>query len=74
MSTLGCARVLAMEDAEEKYHWVVVFRRNQLPYTYKFRSVPYMVEVCAKHKDRYGVYPFRMWVIVDDEIQKVEIR
>lgn len=61
------------QDEEEKYHWLVVFKEGQLPYMYKFRSESYMVEQLVKHRQRNGVYPFRMWVIVDNEIQKVDI-
>jgi len=61
-------------DEEEKYHWLVVFRERQAPYTYKFRTESYMAEVVAKHREQYGVFPYRMWIIVDNEIKKVVIK
>jgi hypothetical protein len=61
------------DNKEEKLHWIVMFRVGSKLYPYMYRSVPEMALVAKGHFDRYGVYPHRMWVIVDDEVQKVVI-
>lgn len=61
------------EELEEKLQWLVMFRMGGKTYTYMNRTVPDMTIVVKNHHDKYGVYPHRMWVIVDDEVQKVVI-
>lgn len=61
------------EQAEEKFQWLVMFRTGGKTYTYMNRTIPDMALVAKNHHDRSGVYPHRMWVIVKDEVQKVEI-
>lgn len=74
MSPLGFARVSAMPEVdEEKYHWIVMFRKGGKLYPYMYRTVSEMVLTVKSHYDRHAVYPYRMWVIVDDEVQKVVI-
>ena|SRR5689334_9588844 len=73
--SLGCARVIHVEDQdEEKYHWVVWFRKGGKLYTYMYRSVPDMVKMVQDHYAKHAVHPYRMWVLVEGEIQKVEIK
>ena len=62
-----------MVDEDGRYHWFVVFRKGDAPYPYKFRNLDYMTAVFQKSYDRTGSYPFRVWVIIDDEIQKVTV-
>lgn len=73
--SLGCARVTVVSEQsdDEKYHWIVVFRRYGKVYPYMYRTVETMAETVRVHHEKYGVYPYRMWVIVNDEIQKVVI-
>lgn len=78
MSCLTCATVaLVTETAteEDRYHWIVMFNENDSKgvYTYKYRSVPYMTAVVKKFHDEHNRYPYRIWVIVDGNVQKVEI-
>lgn len=59
---------------DDKYHWVVVFRKGQRPYTYLFRTMAEMVSVVKEHRRRNGNHdPYAMWVMVEEEIQKVVI-
>jgi len=60
-------------DTEGKLHWIVIFNKEGKIYPYMYRSVEYMTMVVKAHHDKYNKYPYRMWVIVDDEIQKVVI-
>lgn len=62
------------QPAEEKYYWIILFKSGGRLYPYLFRTVPYMTQVIKKYCDEHGgTYPFRVWVIVDNEIQKVVI-
>ena len=62
------------EAAEERrYHWIVIFKERGKIYTYLNRTIPYMSAVVKKFYDDHDQYPYRMWVIVDGEIQKVEV-
>jgi len=65
--------MLVTEPPEDKYHWIVVFRKSGKVYPYMYRTVPEMTLVVKGHHDKYGAYPYRMWVIVEDEVQKVVI-
>jgi hypothetical protein len=58
---------------EEKYHWIVMFNRGGKIYTYLYRTTPHMTEVVKRYYAEHDKYPYRMWVIVDGEIQKVVI-
>lgn len=60
-------------EREEKYHWIVVFRKGGKVYPYMYRTVEHMTGTVKAHYDKYGVYPHAMWVMVEDEMQKVEI-
>jgi len=60
-------------EPEEKYHWVVWFRQGGRLYTYLHRTVEDMTSMVEKHYAEHATYPYRMWVIVDGEIQKVVI-
>lgn len=72
--SLGCARVSDMADEdEEKLHWIVVFNKGGKIYPYMYRTVEYMAAIVKDHHIRHNKYPYRMWVIVDDEVQRVEI-
>lgn len=62
------------EAPEGRYNWIVVFGKGGKPYTYLKRSIPYMALVVKKFHKEHGTYPHRMWVLVDDEIQAVEIK
>ncbi len=59
------------DESEERYHWIVVFRKGGKPYTYMFRTIEEMAATMKSHRARKGDYPYRTWVVVDDEIQKV---
>lgn len=61
------------QGTEEKYCWVVMFQRGEKLYTYVNRTVPFMSATLAKYHAKNGTYPYRMWVIVDDEVQKVAV-
>ncbi len=76
MSCPECATVTPVTDEtdEEKFHWVVMFNQGGKLYTYMYRNVPYMTDVVQKFSDQHGRFPYRMWVIVGGEMQKVEIK
>ncbi len=61
------------EQPEEKYHWIVIFRKGSKVYTYQNRTERELNQVVKDHYEKYGVHPYRMWVIADDEIEKVVI-
>lgn len=73
--SLSCARVTLVTDEQDegKYHWIIMFTRGARLYTYLHRTVPFMTKVLKASYEEHGKYPYRVWVIVDDEIQKVEI-
>lgn len=61
------------QPEEEKYQWIVWFHPGGRLYTYLNRTVPHMAEVLGRYHAQHGKYPHRVWVIVDNEIQKVVI-
>lgn len=61
------------EEPEAKYHWIVMFRKGGRLYPYLWRTIPDMTTIVKSHYERSGVWPHRMWVIVEDEVQKVVI-
>jgi len=61
------------EVDEEKYHWIVLFAKGGKLYPYLHRTIPHMTGVIKRFYAEHGHYPFRVWVIVDDEVQKVVI-
>lgn len=61
------------EDLEEKYRWIIMFQSGGKLYTYLNRTVPHMAEVVKRYHDEHASYPHRMWVVVDDDMQKVVI-
>lgn len=60
-------------DEDEKYHWFVIFRKGEKPYSYLYRTIGHMTDVIQRSYERTGSYPHRMWVIVNDEVNKVVI-
>lgn len=75
MSRLACATVTLVTETieEDRHHWIVMFSEREKLYAYLYRTVPYMTEVVRKFYSEHARWPYRMWVIVDGEIQKVEI-
>lgn len=61
------------QEPEEKYRWIVMFKKGGKLYTYLNRTIPFMTAVIGKYRDEHAEYPYRVWVVVDDEIQKVVI-
>lgn len=61
----------AVEQQEEKHHWIVIFNQHGKVYTYMYRTVPYMTEVIKKFHDQHNRWPYRMWAIVDGEMERV---
>lgn len=61
------------EQPEEKYHWIVVFRKGGKLYPYLYRTVTEMTLIVKANKDRSGSYPHRVWAIINDEVHKVDV-
>lgn len=61
------------EEPEEKFRWLVMFVPRGKIYTYMYKTVPQMTEIIKFSHEKHGFYPYRAWVIVDDEVQKVVI-
>lgn len=71
-----CVTVIAVTEQsdEEKYHWIVMFNERGKVYPYLYRTVLHMTDVVQRFFVEHGRYPYRMWAIVEGEIQKVEIK
>jgi hypothetical protein len=62
-----CARVtLVTEEVDGIVYWVVLFRKDEKPYTY-LRTEAEMVEIVKRNLGRGKPSPYRMWVIDRDE-------
>lgn len=59
---------------EEKYQWVVRFNPGGKLYTYMYRTVAHMAGVVEVFQEKEGRFPHRMWVVVGDEMHKVDIK
>lgn len=76
MSAPTCATVALVTEVDEdekKYHWMIMFSEAGKVYAYQFRTMSHMAQVLGKFFAEHGRYPFRVWSIVDGEIQKVNI-
>lgn len=62
------------KDQEEKFRWLVMFEPRGKIYTYMYKTVSQMAEaIRISYEEHERTYPYRVWVIVNDEVQKVEI-
>jgi hypothetical protein len=57
----------------EKYRWIIMFQEEGKLYTYLWRTKAHMADVLKKHYDEHASYPYKIWVVVDDEMHKVVI-
>ena len=74
VSSVSATVAIVTEPVDELYDWIVMFRKNERRlYTYMSRSVGYMEGAIKKSYEKHGYHPYRIWVLVDGEIQKVEI-
>jgi hypothetical protein len=62
-----------VDEDEEKYHWVVIFNRHGKVYPYMYRTISYMTQTVKKFHAEHNRWPYLMWVIVGEEMQKVNI-
>lgn len=62
-----------VEEVEEKYRWIIMFHEEGKLYTYLWRTKAYMAGVLKKYYDEHTSYPYKIWVVVDDEMHKVMI-
>lgn len=62
-------------EDDKPYTWIVKFKEgeDERAYLYTKRSIKYMMGKLSQALADNGQYPFRVWVLVEDEMRRVDI-